>query len=111
MKQKYKQYFVEHTKITDAGYAMDNINFFLNNKKIGYIAYNKKYIEALFIFPEYRGKGYANDMMDYAVNELNLNELTVDVNNYKAISLYKKFGFKIKEKTKDHSIPVYNMEK
>ena len=43
---------------------------------------------------KHRGKGYANDMMQHMIDEYDALHLYVDKDNYKAINLYKKLGFK-----------------
>lgn len=45
------------------------------------------------VFPEFRGQGYGNIIMQYILDNYQVTELTVDPSNTVAISLYNKFGF------------------
>lgn len=44
-----------------------------------------------------RGKGYGNKIVKYMIDKYNVDSLYVESTNKVAISLYKKFGFKIRE--------------
>ena len=75
----------------------------LDNKEIGYgqIVYNKNmYMIVNFgVLKEYRGLGYGEYFLNYLVNmayNLNIKDLyiRVDYENYKALNLYNKIGFK-----------------
>ena len=52
-------------------------------------------IESLFIDPEYFGKGLGKNLILYAIKDLNLKKFSVNEQNQKALSFYKKLGFKI----------------
>ena len=57
------------------------------------------YISSLAVFEEYRGIGVATRLIEKAENmalDSNLNKLSlfVEINNYPAINLYKKCGFR-----------------
>lgn len=62
------------------------------------------FITALGIFPNFRGNGYSQSILEYAnyiclINGYHKLKLVVDYNNYVAIKAYEKFGFiKICEK-------------
>lgn len=56
------------------------------------------FITALGVFPEYRGKGYSQEILKGIVDICRLKglrklKLSVDSNNYAAINAYEKFGF------------------
>ncbi len=58
------------------------------------------------VLPDYVGQGHGNEMMNYLLEYArNLNivsiSLTVDHNNFPAISLYEKFNFKIEAELKN----------
>jgi len=64
----------------------------------GHLDYEGKYWLGICVLEEFRGKGYGKDMMKHLIDiakKKNLPEinLTVDVDNIAAISLYKKLGF------------------
>ncbi|MAL59289.1 MAG: hypothetical protein CMC14_04500 [Flavobacteriaceae bacterium] len=66
------------------------------------------------LIPSYTGKGYGKKMMDVLINYANENDLkkinlSVDADNLKAISLYRKFGFIEKEKNTDKNILFFNL--
>ena len=53
------------------------------------------YLYDLVVYQEYRGKGYANHIMQYMIDKYDALHLYVNKDNYKAINLYKKFGWNI----------------
>ena len=62
--------------------------------------------EALFsdiaVLPEYQGRGFASELLVYCINYAAAQHkkrlgLAVLIDNYKAISLYKKYGFKVNQ--------------
>lgn len=59
----------------------------------------KSYISQIFVVNEYKNMGYSKIIFNYVINNIkSLNfkilGLSVNNNNYKAISLYKKYNFK-----------------
>lgn len=54
------------------------------------------FIEFVSTDPDYRGRGIAYSLLDYAINNKAYKSFILDVNNLntKAISLYKKYGFR-----------------
>ena len=73
----------------------------IDNNEIGYIETipNIDYLEItdVLIYEKYRRNGYSKVLLDYIINSTNYNRylLEVSVNNDIAISLYKKYDFKI----------------
>ncbi len=76
-----------------------------NNKIIGFISYSIIYERAelnyIVVDEKYRGKGIAQKLLDFALDDLKNNmvenfSLEVNVNNKDAIKLYLKNGFEIK---------------
>lgn len=87
-----------------------NPNDNLSKKAVDLTFYNDKHIEIgqasvssidtdnafiynLEVVPKYRGQGYGKAIMHYLLSNYRVGELTVTVDNKRAISLYKKFGF------------------
>ena len=62
---------------------------------------NSAFVYDLEVFTEYRGKGYGRKIMEFALKNYSITDLTVDLDNTVAINLYKSLGFKIKQKWKD----------
>lgn len=76
--------------------------YVINNKIIGFIDYSILFERAelnyIYVFDEYKKQGYASKLMGYMLNDLKDNSvlsitLEVNVNNEKAINLYKKMDF------------------
>lgn len=64
---------------------------------------SKAYLYGVSAVPEYEKQGHTRKLLKYVVDYLEENniytiELTVSVNNERAIKIYKKIGFKIAEK-------------
>ena len=58
------------------------------------------YIDTIAVFPEYRGKGFGNIILDYIINVIAIKQdktigLLVDFTNPKAKKLYESKGFKV----------------
>jgi len=72
----------------------------VNDKTVayGHIEYESKYWLGICVLPNQQGKGYGRDMVKHLIDtakekRLPKLDLTVDSDNVKAISLYKKVGF------------------
>lgn len=61
------------------------------------------------VYPEFRGKGYSKNMLQYLIDTYNLKQLYVNQDNFVAINLYKKFGFVIDDEVEDDGKPAYSM--
>ena len=75
---------------------------FINDEIIGFLNINKLYekidIVNINILEKYQQRGYSKLLMDELIkykNNNNIENITLEVNknNYKAINLYKKYGF------------------
>lgn len=71
-----------------------------NNELIGYVfvrkdSGNEGFIYNLIVQPKYRGKGFGKMLTDDAVKKLGGIDLTVKKINYRAIQLYRDYGFEI----------------
>ena len=92
------------------GYQVD---FYDEDKHIGTasvcgIKDNNTFLYDLEVFPEYRGKGYGNDITKFMIDKYDIKQLYVRKDNNKAINLYKKFGFEITDDANDEE---YLMER
>ena len=80
------------------GYA-----FYDKDKLVGFVNVEDKdgesWIQALEIMPDYRNQGLGKSILDIAVKELKANYLSVNKKNTIAISMYKKYGFKVYKET------------
>ena len=95
---------------------LQSLSFFVNNELIGYgeitrIKEDSASISRLLILNNFRSKGYGKvlikTIIDYAFDEFNLKELTLNVieSNEKAIKLYEYYGF---EKIKNSHYKINN---
>ena len=90
----------------------------VENRTIGFVAFDKHEITWLYVDPRFFGNGYGRRLLDFVIDKaLKPIKVTVLNNNLRAISLYKSNGFKIISKSKG-KIPlteieatVYKMEK
>ena len=90
--EKYKssENLLRHVDPSDVGYMIiDKVQ----NNLIGYVAWDKNIITALEVIKEFQEKGYSKILLEIA-EENNCNELTVNKNNKKAISIYEHLGWK-----------------
>lgn len=75
-----------------------NILIYKEDKILGFLIYDLIYdrceIEYIGVLEEYRNKHIASKLMEYLIDKYNNISLEVNVNNIKAINLYKKYGFK-----------------
>lgn len=93
LKTKYKLPMLKHLRTpdnTNKGWSM-----FHEDDLVGVVMYDRssKYITALEVRPEYQRNGYGQMLLDRAKHD-GASKLTVAKSNQKAISLYKKNGFK-----------------
>ena len=74
----------------------------VDKKIVGFIEYSLIYyrceLDNLYVLEDYRRKGIATCLINYMIEEIrkqNLKNITLEVrrDNYKAINLYKKYGF------------------
>ena len=72
------------------------------DKLIGYIGIEDDTIISLEVSEKYRGRGFAKDLINYAIQH-GANKLSVNKNNENAIDMYKHLGWK-KYKSDDNMI-------
>ena len=70
------------------------------------------YLANFKVFEKYRGRGYADAMMQLCIDLFHIDTLIVSQSNKAAITLYKKHGFKIIDSyyTNDLGEDVYYMK-
>lgn len=79
-----------------------------SDELIGYVFVRKDsgnggFIYNLIVQPKYRGKGFGKMLTDNAVKKLGGYDLTVKKTNYRAIQLYRNYGFEIISDGNDES--------
>lgn len=78
------------------------LTFYLGNDKVGEAAVSGYDTGAGFLYDlevvkRFRGKGYSKQILDYVMKNYSVTDLSVADDNEVAISLYEKFGFKLKK--------------
>jgi len=58
---------------------------------------NKGFIFNVQVQPEYRGMGFGKILLDDCVRKFGGRDLTVDVDNTRAVNMYKNYGFEVYE--------------
>lgn len=74
-----------------------------NEAVIGFIGVADKKIEMLFLSPEFIGKGFGRQLLDFAINTLHADEVDVNEQNDYAVKIYAKFGFVTYDRTEKDS--------
>ncbi|QDV52113.1 GNAT family N-acetyltransferase [Gimesia fumaroli] len=62
---------------------------------IGFLGVDAPKIEALFIEPDWRGKGLGRQLVDYAIKNLEAELVDVNEQNVKALGFYLHLGFEV----------------
>ena len=82
----------------------------VDNKIVGFVAFNSSNITWLYVHPNIQGEGYGRQLLQFAVQKTEKPTKVLVLNkNLKAISLYKSEGFTIMESTKG-TIPIANVD-
>ena len=66
---------------------------------VGFMGVDEGKLEMLFISPEERGKGFGKRFIQYGVETLSVNEVTVNEQNPEAIGFYENMGFRKYKRT------------
>lgn len=66
---------------------------------VGFIGYQSRRIEMLFIAPDMRSHGLGKALLNYAIKNGNVNEVTVNEQNPQAKGFYEHLGFKVYKRT------------
>nr|DAO07182.1 MAG TPA: putative acetyltransferase [Caudoviricetes sp.] len=72
-----------------------------NNEKcpVAFMGLEEKKLEMLFISPEQRGKGLGKKLIQYAVENYDINEVAVNEQNPQARGFYEHMGFQVYKRT------------
>ncbi|SDQ04818.1 GNAT family N-acetyltransferase [Flagellimonas zhangzhouensis] len=65
------------------------------NDIVGFLGVAEQNLEMLFIHPDYRGQRIGKALLDYAIENLQINKVDVNEQNEQAVGFYKHCGFKI----------------
>ena len=70
-----------------------------NGDYLGFMGIEKHRLEMLFLAPQYIGKGVGRKLIEYGIEQYQINEVTVNEQNPNAIGFYEHLGFKIYKRT------------
>lgn len=70
-----------------------------NNEPIAFMGISNKKIEMLFMKNEKRHQGIGKSLINYGINNFQINEVTVNEDNNQAVSFYEHLGFKAFKRT------------
>ncbi len=79
--------------------ALNVFCLMINERLEGFIGIAGKKVEMLFLSPEFTGKKLGKKLVEFAINELNADEVDVNEQNTIAVTFYKKLGFEVYERT------------
>lgn len=65
------------------------------NKILGFLGVADQQLEMLFIAPEHRGHQIGKTLLEYAIQNLNVNKVDVNEQNEQAVGFYEHLGFEI----------------
>ena len=92
----------EEIKVFLQSFNFHDLNVFClkdETEIIGFMAEHERKVEMLFVKPEYFGKGFGKDLLNYAINTLKAKLVDVNEQNINAFNFYRKFGFEVVERT------------
>lgn len=69
------------------------------NEYFGFMGIEKQRLEMLFLDPQYIGQGIGRKLIEYAIKKYQVNEVTVNEQNPKAVGFYEHLGFKTYKRT------------
>ena len=85
-----------------------------NNKILGFVGLEGKLIQMLFIDPESRGLGLGKTLVEFAIENYDVNNVDVNEQNSQALGFYKHLGFEITERSETDAAgkpyPVLSMQ-
>lgn len=70
-----------------------------NNRPIGFMGIEDRKLEMLFIKNDARGKGIGKQLVNYGIENYNINEVVVNEQNTNAKGFYEYMGFKTYKRT------------
>lgn len=66
---------------------------------VGFMGTENNRLEMLFISPQERGKGIGKQLVQYGIQNYNVQEVTVNEDNPQAVGFYKHLGFETYKRT------------
>ena len=69
------------------------------NEYFGFMGIEKQRLEMLFLDPQYIGQGIGRKLIEYGIEKYQINEVTVNEQNPKAVGFYEHLGFKTYKRT------------
>lgn len=66
---------------------------------VGFMGTENNRLEMLFILPQKRGKGIGKQLVQYGVQNYDINEVTVNEDNPQTVGFYKHLGFETYKRT------------
>lgn len=96
-KKQYKR--LSHVKIGKNYDGVIVLDKFDNFVAIVQVDVKNQFIVVLEVQSDHRNEGIGSQLLNFAYRKFKQNKLSVNKNNEKAISLYKKHGFKIYKET------------
>ena len=86
-----------------------------NSDYLGFMGIEKHRLEMLFLAPQYIGKGVGRKLIEYGIEQYQINEVTVNEQNPKAVGFYEHLGFKTYKRTatdeQDRPYPLLYMKR
>ena len=70
-----------------------------NGDYLGFMGIEKHRLEMLFLAPQYMGQGVGRKLIEYGIEQYQINEVTVNEQNPNAIGFYEHLGFKTYKRT------------
>ena len=70
-----------------------------NGDYLGFMGIEKHRLEMLFLLPQYIGQGVGRKLIEFGIEKYQINEVTVNEQNPKAIGFYEHLGFKTYKRT------------
>jgi putative acetyltransferase len=81
---------------------------------VGFIGISERKIEMLFLSPKYFGHGLGKQLIEFAIEKYDINQVDVNEQNTSAIEFYKKIGFKTYARTEQddqgRAYPILKMK-
>ncbi len=72
-----------------------------NDMPVAFIGVEDTRLEMLFLSPEERGKGLGKQLIEYAIKNYGIQEVTVNEQNPQAVGFYKHMGFETYKRTEN----------
>ena len=70
-----------------------------NDLFIAFMGVENNRLEMLFVAPQYIGQGIGSKLIEYGIEKYQINEVTVNEQNPKAVGFYEHLGFKTYKRT------------